>query len=162
MAENRPSTPVEFKRECRKYFYYIADIKTRMDEIRQVDYKMAGVHSIDFERVRTRTHGNQDARLVAYIELSTELNRQLQEVEEKVLWIINTIGRIPDPSFRTIVWMLYVQGMRLKDVAVVYDMSKDYLAQLVNEQMTILFPAEEEDIEATDTPEVITEGLNAE
>jgi DNA-directed RNA polymerase specialized sigma subunit len=142
MAENRPSTPVEFKRECRKYFYYIADIKTRMEEIRQVDYKMAGVHSIDFERVRTRTHGNQDARLVAYIELSTELNRQLQEVEEKVLRIINTIGRIPDPSFRPIVWMLYVQGMRVSEVAAIYDISKDYLSQLINDEIHKLFPKE--------------------
>ena len=146
MAENRPSTPVEFKRECRKYFYYIADIKTRMEEIRQVDYKMAGVHSIDFERVRTRTHGNQDARLVAYIELSTELNRQLQEVEEKVLWIINTIGRIPDPSFRPIVWMLYVQGKRIAEVADLYDMSKDYLSQLVSAEIRKLFPDGAEEV----------------
>ena len=148
MAENRPSTPVEFKRECRKYFYYIADIKTRMDEIRQVDYKMTGVHSIDFERVRTRTHGNQDARLVAYIELSTELNRQLQEVEEKVLWIINSIGRIPDPSFRPIVWMLYVQGKRIAEVADLYDMSKDYLSQLVSAEIRKLFPGDDEESEA--------------
>ena len=146
MAENRPSTPVEFKRECRKYFYYIADIKTRMEEIRQVDYKMTGVHSIDFERVRTRTHGNQDARLVAYIELSTELNRQLQEVEEKVLWIINTIGRIPDPSFRPIVWMLYVQGKRIAEVADLYDMSKDYLSQLVSAEIRKLFPDNAEEV----------------
>lgn len=147
MAENRPSTPVEFKRECRKYFYYIADIKTRMEEIRRVDYKMAGVHSIDFERVRTRAHGNKDARLVAYIELSTELNRQLQEVEEKVLWIINSIGRIPDPSFRPIVWMLYVQGKRIAEVADLYDMSKDYLSQLVSAEIRKLFPAGAEDEE---------------
>ncbi len=150
MAENRPSTPVEFKRECRKYFYYIADIKTRMEEIRQVDYKMTGVHSIDFERVRTRTHGNQDARLVAYIELSTELNRQLQEVEEKVLWIINTIGRIPDPSFRPIVWMLYVQGKRIAEVADLYDMSKDYLSQLVSAEIRKLFPDGAEEISETE------------
>ena len=148
MAENRPSTPVEFKRECRKYFYYIADIKTRMEEIRRVDYKMAGVHSIDFERVRTRTHGNKDARLVAYIELSTELNRQLQEVEEKVLWIINSIGRIPDPSFRPIVWMLYVQGKRIAEVADLYDMSKDYLSQLVSAEIRKLFPGDDEESEA--------------
>ena len=146
MAENRPSTPVEFKRECRKYFYYIADIKTRMEEIRRVDYKMAGVHSIDFERVRTRAHGNKDARLVAYIELSTELNRQLQEVEEKVLWIINTIGRIPDPSFRPIVWMLYVQGKRIAEVADLYDMSKDYLSQLVSAEIRKLFPDNAEEV----------------
>ena len=148
MAENRPSTPVEFKRECRKYFYYIADIKTRMEEIRRVDYKMAGVHSIDFERVRTRAHGNKDARLVAYIELSTELNRQLQEVEEKVLWIINSIGRIPDPSFRPIVWMLYVQGKRITEVADLYDMSKDYLSQLVSAEIRKLFPGDDEESEA--------------
>ncbi len=148
MAENRPSTPVEFKRECRKYFYYIADIKTRMEEIRRVDYKMAGVHSIDFERVRTRAHGNKDARLVAYIELSTELNRQLQEVEEKVLWIINSIGRIPDPSFRPIVWMLYVQGKRIAEVADLYDMSKDYLSQLVSAEIRKLFPGDDEESEA--------------
>ena len=146
MAENRPSTPVEFKRECRKYFYYIADIKTRMEEIRRVDYKMAGVHSIDFERVRTRAHGSKDARLVAYIELSTELNRQLQEVEEKVLWIINSIGRIPDPSFRPIVWMLYVQGKRIAEVADLYDMSKDYLSQLVSAEIRKLFPDGAEEI----------------
>ncbi|MBQ1439384.1 MAG: hypothetical protein IIZ10_06825, partial [Solobacterium sp.] len=130
-----------------KYFYYIADIKTRMEEIRRVDYKMAGVHSIDFERVRTRAHGNKDARLVAYIELSTELNRQLQEVEEKVLWIINSIGRIPDPSFRPIVWMLYVQGKRIAEVADLYDMSKDYLSQLVSAEIRKLFPAGAEDEE---------------
>ena len=150
MAENRPSTPVEFKRECRKYFYYIADIKTRMEEIRRVDYRMAGVHSIDFERVRTRAHGNKDARLVAYIELSTELNRQLQEVEEKVLWIINAIGRIPDPSFRPIVWMLYVQGKRIAEVADLYDMSKDYLSQLVSAEIRKLFPGGAEETDNTE------------
>lgn len=148
MAENRPSTPVEFKRECRKYFYYIADIKTRMEEIRRIDYKMTGVHSIDFERVRTKARGNKDARLVTYIELSTELNRQLQEVEEKVLWIINSIGRIPDPSFRPIVWMLYVQGKRIAEVADLYDMSKDYLSQLVSAEIRKLFPNGGEETEA--------------
>ena len=39
----------------------------------------------------------------------------------------------------------------------IYDMSKDYLAQLVNEQMAVLFPLEKEEIEVTDQPEVITE-----
>ena len=147
MADNRPCTPIEFKRECRKYFYYISDIRERMDEIRRVDYRMTGVHSIDFERVHSRSVGNKYAQLVAYIELSTELSRQLQEVEEKVLWIINTIGRIPDPSFRPIVWMLYVQGKRVSEVADLYDMSKDYLSQLVSAELRKLFPngAEEED-----------------
>lgn len=144
MADEQPSTAKEFKRECRRYFYYVADVKRRMEEIRMVDHRMTGVHSIDFERVRTKSQKRADARIISFIELNTELNRQLDEAEAKLMYIINTIGRIPDPSFRPIIWMLYVQGMRIADVADLYDMSKDYLSQLVSAEVRKLFPEDEE------------------
>ena len=143
MPEGQPATAKEFNRECRWYFYYIADVKRRMDEIRMVDHRMTGVHSIDFERVRSKSHKRADARIISFIELNTELSRQLEEAEAKLMYIINTIGRIPDPSFRPIIWMIYVQGMRIADVADLYGMSGDYLSQLVSAQVRRLFPEED-------------------
>ncbi len=142
MSKEYPKTAIEFKRECRKYFYYLADVKNQMMYIRQVDQQMTGVHSIDFTRVRTARSSGNDAKLINFIELNTELNRQLQEKEEKLVYIINTINRIENPGFRPIIWMLYVQGMRISEVAALYDMSKDYLSQLVNDEIHKLFPKE--------------------
>ncbi len=143
MPEGTPVTAKEFKQECRRYFYYAADVKRRMEEIQMVDHRMTGVHSIDFERVRSKSHKRADARIISFIELNTELSRQLEEAEAKLMYIINTIGRIPDPSFRPIIWMVYVQGMRIADVADMYGMSRDYLSQLISAQMRRLFPEED-------------------
>ena len=121
MPEGQPATAKEFKRECRRYFYYIADVKRRMDEIRMVDHRMTGVHSIDFERVRSKSHKRADARIISFIELNTELSRQLEEAEAKLMYIINTIGRIPDPSFRPI--RLYQRHLRLSDYSLCFRLS---------------------------------------
>ena len=141
--EKLPADAKEFKRECRRYFYYIAEVNRQMDEIRMVDHKMTGVHSVDFARVRTKSGNRTDARIVSLIDLNTELSRRLEETEAKLMYIINTISRIPDPGMRPIIWMLYVQGMRIADVAELYDMSKDYLSQLVSAEMRALFQEEE-------------------
>lgn len=161
MSDGNKKALSEFKKECRNYFYYLSDIQKILLEIKKIDHRMQGVHSIDLGRVGSSPTRHEKS-YAKFICINDELKKKLRERESHLFNIIDTIDRIEQPCYRPIVWMLYVQGMRLKDVAVVYDMSKDYLAQLVNEQMAILFPAEEEDIEATDTPEVITEGLNAE
>ncbi len=156
MPEGNKKALSEFKKECRYFFYYLADIQKLMLDMKRIDHKMQGVYSLDFERVGSSPQRHERS-LSKYIHINDELRKQLREREAHLLGIIDTIDRIEQPSYRPIVWMLYVQGMRLKDVAEIYGMSKDYLAQLVNEQMALLFPAEEENVEKTDEPEVITE-----
>ena len=141
MADPLPKNAVDFKRECRKFFYYLADVKNQMLDIKLLDQRMTGVHSIDFERVRTARRSN-DSKIVTYIELSDVLNQKLKEKEDKLLYIINTINRIEQPSYRPMIWMLYVQGMRVSEVAAIYDISKDYLSQLINDELHKLFPKE--------------------
>ena len=156
MPEANRKALSDFKKECRNYFYYLADIQKLMLDMKRIDHKMQGIHSLNFERVGS-SPSRHERSVVKYIHINDELRKQLKERESHLINIIDVIDRIEQPSYRPIVWMLYVQGMRLKDVAEIYDMSKDYLAQLVNEQMAVLFPLEKEEIEVTDQPEVITE-----
>ena len=156
MPEGNRKALSEFKKECRNFFYYLADIQKLMLDMKRIDHRMQGVYSLDFDRVGScPTRHNRS--LVKFIHINDELKKQIKERESHLLHIIDTIDRIEQPSYRPIVWMLYVQGMRLKDVAEIYDMSKDYLAQLVNEQMSVLFPANQEDVRIADEAEVITE-----
>jgi len=154
MSDGNREKISEFKRECRNYFYYLADVQNLMLEIKRIDNKMQGVHSLDFERVGSSPTRHK-RQLLKYIHINDELKKQLKEREDHLFHIIDTIDHIEQPSFRPIVWMLYVQKMRLADVAAVYDMSKDYLAQLVNEQMAVLFPAEAEKVEETDQKDAL-------
>ena len=159
MPEGNRKALSEFKKECRYFFYYLSDIQKLMLDMKRIDHKMQGVHSLDFDRVGSSpTRHNRS--LAKYIHINDELRKQLRERESHLLNIIDTIDRIEQPSYRPIVWMLYVQGMRLKDVAEIYDMSKDYLAQLVNEQMAALFPADGQGFEvpgAEADPEALEE-----
>ena len=129
-----------FKRECRNYFYYLADIKNLMLEIKRMDVKMAGVHAVDLTKVRIRRDPWKN-RLIKYVEQSNSLQRQLQEKQEKVENIINTISRVSLPSFRVIIWMIYVQRKRIQEVADLYDYSKDYMANLIIDLMDEVFDA---------------------
>ena len=52
-SKNREAI-MAFKRECRSYFYYLADIRDLMLEIKRIDVKMAGVHAVDLTKVRVR------------------------------------------------------------------------------------------------------------
>ena len=52
MNEGYPDNPIDFKRECRKYFFYLADVKQQMEKIRKLDHRMKGVPSIDLQRLR--------------------------------------------------------------------------------------------------------------
>ena len=156
MSDGNKKAVSEFKKECRNYFYYLADIQKILLDMKKIDHRMQGVHSIDLDRVGS-SPSRHEKSYAKFIYINDELRKQLKERESHLFYIIDTIDRIEQPCYRPIVWMLYVQGMRLKDVAAVYDMSKDYLAQLVNEQMSLLFPNGQEDIKATDQPEVITE-----
>ena len=139
MNEGYPDNPIDFKRECRKYFFYLADVKQQMEKIRKLDHRMKGVHSIDLQRLRPQRDFRYSP-IVSYIELHQALDEELKEIEDKLLYIIGTINRIGSPSFRAIIWMLYVQGKRLSEVAAIYGMSKDYLSQLVNQEIWALFP----------------------
>ena len=44
---------VQFKRECRNYFYYVEEVRKAMFDLKRMDNKMQGVHSLDFQKVRT-------------------------------------------------------------------------------------------------------------
>lgn len=148
MDNSRPDTPIAFKRECRKYLYYSSDVTARMKEIRRANIWISGKRSLDYKRIQTESREDRDARPSVHIEHRTELDRELRETEEKIIRIINAIGQIPNPCYRPIIWMLYVQGKRVAEVAELYDMSKDYLSQLVSAEIRKLFPSGEEIEEA--------------
>ena len=154
MPDGNKKALAEFKKECRNYFHYLADIQNLMLDIKRMDNKLQGIHSLDFERVGS-SPSRHKRQFLKYMHINDELKKQLKERQERLFYIIDTIDRLDQPSYRPIVWMLYVQKMRLADVARIYGMSKDYLAQLVNEQMSGLFPAEAEDIEKTDEDDAL-------
>lgn len=134
---------VQFKRECRNYFYYVADVKNTLLDIKALDHKMQGVHSLDFERVKSSAGRKswKKSKIVTYIEANNELKRRLKEKEKKIQYVLDTINRMDQPSYRGIIWKLYVQRKRINDVAEAYGMSRDYLSQQISEEMARLFPA---------------------
>ena len=132
-----------FKKECRNYFYYLADIRDLMLEIKRTDHKMTGVHSLDFQKVRIRRDPKK-TYLVSFIEANTILEKELQEKEEKVMNIINTISRIELPAYRAIVWMVFVQRKTYTEVAKMYGVSKVYLAEEITRLLSDIVPPLEE------------------
>ena len=132
-----------FKNECRNYFYYLADIRDLMLEIKRTDHKMTGVHSLDFQKIRIRRDPKK-TYLVSFIEANTILEKQLQAKEEKVMNIINTISRIELPAYRAIVWMVFVQRKTYTEVAKMYGVSKVYLAEEITRLLSDIVPPLEE------------------
>ncbi|MBR2675853.1 MAG: hypothetical protein IKE28_02930 [Solobacterium sp.] len=128
-----------FKKECRNYFYYLADIREIMRKIQRTRNKMTGVHSVDLQRIRIRRDPKK-TYLVKFIEKKTELEKELQKKEEKVMNIINTIDRIELPAYRVIVWMVFVQRRTYTEVAKMYGVSKVYLAEEVNRVLADIVP----------------------
>ena len=129
-----------FKRECRSYFYYLADIRDLMLEIKRIDVKMAGVHAVDLTKVRVRRDPWKN-RMIKYVEQRTALQKRLQEKQDQVENIINTISRVSLPSYRVIIWMIYVQRKRIQEVADLYGYTKDYMANQIIDLMDEVFDA---------------------
>lgn len=165
MIEADRKAIVQFKRECRNYYYYLADIKQTMYDIKRLNHKMSGVHSLDFERVRSDTPiGSRKSKIVTYIEANEALERELQRREGKVQYILDTINRIEVRYLRAVVWMLYVQRKRVQDVADEYAMSRDYLTQQISEELALLFPLKKKagETQAKTEGDVIPEAVEEE
>ena len=139
MAYKNRGAVLAFKKECRNYFYYLADIRTLQQEMTRLHQSMVGTHSIDLTRVKI-TSDRFKTPVVRYIEAKQSLENQMEEAKGKVANIINTIGSVEPSSFRAAIWMLYIQRRTVKEVADLYGLSRDYLADKIIEIMDDVVP----------------------
>ena len=131
---------LDFKRDCRDYFYYVSDIRNIMLDMKRLNQKLAGVRAVDMQKVKVRSDPWK-TKIVSYIEANTILEKKLRLKQEALAEIYNTIGRTELPTFRVIVWMLYVQRRSLAEVAEIFRTGKEYLGNQVIEQIDAVFDA---------------------
>ena len=91
--------------------------------------------------------------------MNSVLKKKLNEREKKIRYVLNTISQFEPPSFRPIIWRVYVQRERMESVADEYMMSRDYMAMLISNEFGRLFPeGEGEELvpsEDDETPEAV-------
>lgn len=82
------------------------------------------------------THVTVDApEPVRYSSLKRDIRRskiRLKEVERRLDKLDSMIGKIPDSRTRQIMMMRYLDGAKLKDVAIKFDMTEQGTLKIIN------------------------------
>ena len=135
MKQNKIETIKDFKRECNNYFYYISKLNVLLETKKGVEYRMEGVHSIDFQK-SIGPHGsvNYDCRL-GLMDVKNQLDDQAEEYISNIQCILDVLNRLPVPSYRAIIWKAYVQGCTMTSIAERLGISSDSLLKEVKSQV---------------------------
>ena len=113
-----------FKKECRQYMDYVSKLERIKDQIDQLQYRINGVHSTDFETTYKRVSRNEKS-ILPEIEAKKELLEKKEELEQKLTFIDKTIMAIPFPAYRVYVWEIMVMGRKYSELAEKYGYNQE-------------------------------------
>lgn len=113
-----------FKKECRQYMDYVSKVERIKDQLEQLQYKINGVHSTDFETTYKRVSRDEKS-ILPEIEAKKELIEKKEEVEQKLKFIDDTIMAIPFPVYRVYVWEIMVLGKKYSELAEKYGYNQE-------------------------------------
>lgn len=105
---------------------------------KQIQYKellhiatSAGAIRYDKERVQTSLTGDSMSNIVSkYVDLQQEINSDIDHFIDMKNKIINEIQSLSDVKFIKLLFMRYIQGKRLEEIAVDLDYSYQYVKEL--------------------------------
>lgn len=115
---------LQFKKECRQYMDYVSKLERLKDQIDQLQYRINGVHSTDFETTYKRVSRNEKS-ILPEIEAKKELLEKKEEIEQKLTFIDKTIMAIPFPAYRVYVWEIMVMGKKYSELAEKYGYNQE-------------------------------------
>ncbi len=113
-----------FKKECRQYMDYVSKVERIKDQLEQLQYRINGVHSTDFETTYKRVSRDEKS-ILPEIEAKKELIEKKEEVEQKLKFIDDTIMAIPFPVYRVYVWEIMVMGKKYSELAERYGYNQE-------------------------------------
>ena len=113
-----------FKKECRQYMDYVSKLERIKDQIDQLQYRINGVHSTDFETTYKRVSRNEKS-ILPEIEAKKELLEKKEEIEQKLTFIDKTIMAVPFPAYRVYVWEIMVMGKKYSELAEKYGYNQE-------------------------------------
>lgn len=129
-----------FKKECRQYMDYVSKVERLKDQLEQLQYKINGVHSTDFETTYKRVSRDEKS-ILPEIEAKKVLLEQKEEVEQKLKFIDDTIMAIPFPAYRVYVWEVLVMGKKYSELAERYGYNQESFRKSVVSVMTDVLEA---------------------
>ena len=135
MMQNNITTCREFKTECRNYFFYISKINSILEKKRGIEYRMEGVHSIDFQKLPgTKGASNYDCRL-GLMDIKKQLDEQSQDYLNRLEYILDVFNAFPVRAYRVIGWKAYIQGDTVTSIAEKLGVSPDSLLKELKNQV---------------------------
>ncbi len=133
---------LQFKKECRQYMDYVSKVERLKDQLEQLQYKINGVHSTDFETTYKRVSRDEKS-IIPEIEAKKELLNQLHEYEQKLKYIDDTIMKIPFPAYRVYVWEVLVMNKKYSELAEKYGYNQESFRKSVVSVMTDVLEAQD-------------------
>ena len=131
-----------FKKECRQYMDYVSQVERIKDQLEQLQYRINGVHSTDFETTYKRVSRDEKS-ILPEIEAKKELIEKKEEVEQKLKFIDDTIMAIPFPVYRVYVWEIMVLGKKYSELAERYGYNQESFRKSVVAVVTDVLEAQE-------------------
>ena len=113
-----------FKKECRQYMDYVSKLERIKDQLDQLQYRINGVHSTDFETTYKRVSRNEKS-ILPEIEAKKELLEKKEEIEQKLTFVDKTIMAVPFPAYRVYVWEIMVMGKKYSELAEKYGYNQE-------------------------------------
>ena len=133
---------LQFKSECRQYMDYVSKVERLKDQLEQLQYKINGVHSTDFETTYKRVSRDEKS-IIPEIEAKKELLSQLHAYEQKLKYIDDTIMKIPFPAYRVYAWEVLVMNKKYSELAEKYGYNQESFRKSVVAVMTDVLEAQQ-------------------
>lgn len=133
-----------FKKECHQYMDYVLKVDRLKDQLDQLQYKINGVHSTDFETTYKRVSLNEKT-IIPEIEAKKVLLEQLHVYEQKLKNIHDTIMKIPFPAYRVYAWEVFVMGKKYSELAEKYGYNQESFRKSVVAVITGVLEGKEKD-----------------
>ena len=146
MARSKLARLDTFKKECRRYFSYQAEISKIDERLRSLEVKMQNVHSPSMQKIGS-SPSRKELDYLRLFAAKEEYEKQRQFYLDRGQWIDDIINAIPSKAYCAITWMTLVQGKSRMELLITYDTSPEYvyktrdqfLKQLLTDEKMELF-----------------------
>lgn len=114
-------TSNKFKRECRKYYYYISQIELLNSKIRDINHILTKPNEPKLE-VIGQPAKNVDSKIVSLITYKIQIEKEIEDILITMA-IIEKLHKLPKP-WNDILWKNLVDGVVVEDLLKEYGITR--------------------------------------